>query len=326
MTLPRPLTTVFLLCSAAALSGCVAAAIPLVAGGALARTSTDGEPGPSVEKAPTAKPAGQQSQLAATSSVPPSSESASEALQEALVAPPSERERTSALAQKPELAEFVRYSTEKAYAFTQGGEALATAVLVNPASLDGERRMCEQGDERDPAILIDLDPGDGVFGEASPLPTEKSIALSIKVLRSEGVTVAWISENSAANADIVRDALTTSGLDPEAEDTLLLMRYPGDRKQTRREEFASETCLIAIAGDERRDFDELYEYLTNRNAALALEPMFNNGWFLVGEQKAAAPVAPNAIVAENPQSEFTQAFVLEPEVQGPPATDEKQDQ
>ena len=68
---------------------------------------------------------------------------------------------------------------------------------------------------------------------------------------------------------------------PESRDILLLMRYPGDRKQTRREDLARRACLLAIAGDEREDFDELYAYLVNPEAALRLENLIGDGWFLV---------------------------------------------
>ena len=75
--------------------------------------------------------------------------------------------------------------------------------------------------------------------------------------------------------------LKSSGLDPDSADQLLLMRYPGDRKQTRRADLAKVSCIIAIAGDTRKDFDELFEYLVNPEAALALELLIGQGWFLI---------------------------------------------
>ncbi len=59
------------------------------------------------------------------------------------------------------------------------------------------------------------------------------------------------------------------------------MRYPGDRKQTRRDDLAKVSCVIAIAGDSRSDFNELFEYLVNPEAALALELLIGQGWFLI---------------------------------------------
>lgn len=256
--------------AASSLSGCVAAALPIIAGGAIARSQSDGE-------APDRAVIAKAEEPAAASATSVENTTPAGALARPIQTPVIDRS-----IQSPLLAQFIRYSTQQAYRYSEVAEALPSAVLRDPAALDGERIPCEPGEGRDPAVLIDLDPGDDVFSAASPLPTSTAIALSLKVLRSEGVTIAWASANSAADADIIRDALTTSGLDPDAEDTLLLMRYPGDRKQTRRKEFASETCLMAIAGDNRRDFDELFDYLTSRDAAFKLEKLINNGWFLIG--------------------------------------------
>lgn len=302
------------------LSGCVAiAAIPVVAGGAVARTATDDQPGPSVRV--------ETSNDGIAASAPGAElESAGLSVFETISienAAPGLAASTAAPMQSPEVAEFVRYSTERAFAFSQGDEAMTTAVLSEPSALDGERLECAPNDEREPAVLIDLDPGDEAFRDGSPLP-DPSVALSLKVLRSEGVTIAWISENSAATADIVRDALTKSGLDPDAEDTLLLMRYPGDRKQTRRKEFAAETCLIAIAGDRRADFDELYDYLTNRNAAIELEALINNGWFLIGDRPETFSSIQNQV--DEPAPDPPEADTPEPEIEDSATPDEEQEQ
>ena len=53
-----------------------------------------------------------------------------------------------------------------------------------------------------------------------------------------------------------------------------------DRKQVRRWDAARNYCVLAIAGDKRSDFDELYDYLRNPDGAVALEHMFDNGWFV----------------------------------------------
>ena len=79
----------------------------------------------------------------------------------------------------------------------------------------------------------------------------------------------------------MRRALRASGLDPAGRDELVLMRYPEERKQTRREDFAKQYCLVAIAGDDRADFDELFEYLKNPTAAGPLDALFGKGWFVI---------------------------------------------
>lgn len=260
------------------LSGCIAAAIPLVAGGAMARSNMG------------------KDDIAQTRPAPnqPEIETPSEADRVADLAPANQAPTVSAVEsssvlQSPQMSEFIRYSTEHAFQYSASAESLPSAVLSKPSSLDGERLQCDPEAGLKPSILIDLDPGETPFARGSDLPTSAAIALSLTVLRSEGVEIAWISENSAADADIVRDALSASGLDPNAEDTLLLMRYPDDRKQTRRKEFAAQTCLIAIAGDRRNDFDELYDFLTSRDAAFRLETMINDGWFLIPSETSDLP-------------------------------------
>ncbi len=290
--------------AAFALQGCIVAAIPLVAGGALARSQTDGEVMVDTQ-APQAAELAETTASIPAGGTPSATELATdtnvESTRAAAAPAPAVVDRSI---QSPRLAEFIRYSTRQAFRFAEVEEALPSAVLRDPSALDGERIECASGDPREPAVLIDLDPGDENFSTNSPLPTSTSIALSLRVLRSEGVTIAWISGNSAADADIIRSALTQSGLDPLGDDTLLLMRYPGDRKQTRRKEFSSETCLLAIAGDNRRDFDELYDYLNNRDSALALERLINNGWFLIGPDTPARPVndeaAKDTLAAQTP--------------------------
>jgi hypothetical protein len=48
-----------------------------------------------------------------------------------------------------------------------------------------------------------------------------------------------------------------------------------------RQQASEDVCIVAIAGDERSDFDELYDYLRDPNGAPALEEMIGSGWFIV---------------------------------------------
>ena len=214
---------------------------------------------------------------------------------------------TPAFASSRRLTRFIRYAGEQAFQASQSDDPHPTAVLVDPAALDGERQACKLTEARPASILIDLDQGSEPFAPENVGLASADLALSLKVLRREGVEIAWISSNSAANADIIRKALAKSGLDPDGEDQLLLLRYPGDRKQTRRKQLALETCLLAIAGDDRSDFDELYEYLTNPDAALELERLIGNGWFLISDQTTPAPAAePISEPLEDTQEEQSQ--------------------
>ncbi|NJK31325.1 MAG: hypothetical protein HC927_02305 [Deltaproteobacteria bacterium] len=47
------------------------------------------------------------------------------------------------------------------------------------------------------------------------------------------------------------------------------------------ENLAATACIIAIAGDERADFDERYRYLRNPRAGAQLDLLIDDGWFLI---------------------------------------------
>ena len=66
-----------------------------------------------------------------------------------------------------------------------------------------------------------------------------------------------------------------------SRDQMLLIRGPDDRKQVLRIQANADVCIVAIAGDRRGDFDELFDYLRNPAGAVALYPMMRAGWFLI---------------------------------------------
>ena len=102
----------------------------------------------------------------------------------------------------------------------------------------------------------------------------------LAALRLQEVEIFWSSTLPAVRAGEVRKVLTNSGLDPRGRDGLLLMRNKEDRKQARIKDLGETHCLIAIAGDRRADFDELYLYLRDKSAAQPLEELIGAGWFL----------------------------------------------
>ncbi|MEM7690730.1 MAG: hypothetical protein AAF291_17080 [Pseudomonadota bacterium] len=301
---------------ALSLSGCVAAAIPLVAGGALAGTTVDGidadTPRPQtasrdaapdqtnvVEVAPAADAPGPdpgrasaaRAQLLKLSQGPArvadlDTARANNAPLVAAAAPPAlGAPPPPAMPASPApsaLAPLVRYAKARAASNAEPSLSSATrplsARLKNPAALDGVRARCEA---REPAVLIDLDKAGEGFSPEATFAASLAAAQDLAALRKADIAIAWISGASAAYAGDVRAKLRSSGLDPEGEDQILLMRYPGDRKQTRREELANATCLLAIAGDERADFDELFEYLSRPEAAQGLDLLIGDGWFLL---------------------------------------------
>lgn len=180
-------------------------------------------------------------------------------------------------------ARFVRYGQASAIG-AKGGADLLSAVLSDPVALDGERRRCTAGEQ--PVAVIDLDPAGGVFAPPADPARQDGLALGLAVLREAGVVIAWLSDLSVNQSGGLRTALEQSGLDPRGEDIISLRRDGDDGKQQRMNNLAGITCIVAIAGDERADFDDRFKYLRSPEAGAGLEPVIGNGWFLI------APIFP----------------------------------
>jgi len=317
----KAITNVALAAGAAiTLSGCVAAAIPIIAGGAMTRTVTDGKdadfaPKPDEQPAPQAPQSVEPIPVAQApaASIPqptptptPTSKPTSTAPEAATPAaptppsPPKAQPESDASDSQPQaqpapqprptssFADFVM--KERARTFSdilayvnnlrmRGDKAVPSALLVDRAELTTARKPCPLGAPQ--TILFDLDPEGGVFDpgampKAPPLETN-----AIESLRAAGIAITWISGNTLSSAQAIRTSLRMSGLDPAGADRVLLIRGPEDRKQKLRDDLASETCLVAIAGDQRSDFDELYDYLLNPEDARSLDPLIGDGWFIL---------------------------------------------
>ena len=161
---------------------------------------------------------------------------------------------------------------------TSESGARTSAVLLDAAALKPDRIDCATGE---PTVLIDLDPESGDLFPIDTRSASPAFAQKLAELRVRGVLIAWISQNFSNRENDVRRALLQSGLDPLGTDQVLMMRTSDDRKQTRRDELARGSCLVAIAGDTRADFHELFDYLLNPGDAAALEPLIGEGWFLI---------------------------------------------
>ncbi len=152
-----------------------------------------------------------------------------------------------------------------------------SALLASPALLRPDRTECSI---RPPAVVVDIDPGEGTFDPSITPAPNTMLGQMLGAMRQQEIEIYWISALPAVQAGAVRKALGTAGLDPDGKDQLLLMRNGEDRKQERRRELARSHCVVAIAGDTRADFDELFAYLKDRNAAQPLEELVGAGWFL----------------------------------------------
>ncbi len=176
--------------------------------------------------------------------------------------------------------QLVGYAALRSYALRTlgGGLPLPSAVLADPTTLQPVRRDCSGNS---PTIVIDLDPAGGLVPLSGPLGINNALAGILRELRARDVNIAWITDRTPLDARAVRDRLVASGLDPQSRDSIYVERYPGETKQARRESIGQTSCIIAVAGDERADFDDLYNYLIDYSDARALEPMLGSGWFII---------------------------------------------
>ncbi|MFM7376889.1 MAG: hypothetical protein ACKO1O_01960 [Erythrobacter sp.] len=175
-------------------------------------------------------------------------------------------------------ARFVRYGQASARQAMQGAE-LPSAILSDAIALDGKRRRCSVGEQL--VAVIDLDPAGGTFAPPATAPKVPGLALGLAVLRDAGVEIAWLSDLSTTQSGALRTALEQSGLDPRGQDIISLRRDEGDPKDQRRANLAGIACIIAIAGDERTDFDTRFRYLRNPEAGAGIETLIGDGWFLI---------------------------------------------
>lgn len=246
-------------------SGCVAAAVPLAASAMVASTQL------------------KRSDEAAPEAVgPPPSGTAPMTLVPTALTELPRPSGAGTSATSFQITAFERYVGTLA-ATQPGGGKRESALLGSASELRVKREDCA---DRPPAVFIDLDPGRGSFDPLIPGVPEPGLAAVLASLRRSGVGVVWFSRLGENFAEGTRRALRDSGLDPHNTDQLVLMRDIGERKHSRREEMATRLCPIALLGDERADFDELYLYLRDPEAATALDAMIGRGWFL------ASPFAP----------------------------------
>lgn len=249
------------------LSGCLAAAaIPVAAGAVVVRSRAVQADPAAVSRDAAPQPVGVSTIL---TNLPPPDASPHGAAQGAIA-----RMRDYVLARQSSIGE--------------AGKPVESALLARPGDLTGQRAPCRS---RTKAVFVDLDPGRGTFDALSPGVPDDALADALATLRGQGITVVWFSRAGENFDAAVRQALRAAGFDPAGRDQLVLMRTIEDRKQTRRDALAEFLCPIALVGDDKADFDELFLYLKNADAALALDRLIGNGWFIARPFSSPAPPA-----------------------------------
>jgi len=160
------------------------------------------------------------------------------------------------------------------------GEAVSSVVLIPRVDIFAPKMMGCAG--KPLAVVIDLDDErQKNWINATTLYRQNGLAEALRSLRAAKISVIWVSEEPVAASETVSAILSEGGLvEGNADDFLFLDRGGDDRKQARRWDAARNYCIVAMAGDKRSDFDELYDYLRNPEGAISLDHMFENGWFI----------------------------------------------
>ncbi|MET0250886.1 MAG: hypothetical protein ABW203_01780 [Novosphingobium sp.] len=271
---------------ASLLGGCVAVAIPVVAGGALLTRGGKHRATPPALSRPPVEREALPARLPASAAVvaPPAAPPPATAARAGFVVttltelpPPSADAGATSAGQASRWDAFVAYALASASG-SQGKPARSALVEASPTLASARPGACKS---RHPAVIIDLDPAQQLFAADGQSPASPAIADHLQRLRRAGVAVLWLSEKPADNAAAIAAALKRSGLDPDGADPLVLPGSPGERKQVLRARAGLDRCVIAIAGDQDSDFDELFDYLRDPAGADAYRARLGAGWFLV---------------------------------------------
>lgn len=265
--------------AATQLSGCVAAAIaPLAATGALGTKAVKGKNKPEQPKPQTTPEVTVGQGVSAT---PPLLAPAPEVPEPAAAAPMVE----AAEPQAAEDSSYDPYGAIAAYVLAQAEAAkpakVRTSALLDQRSLVAIPKMSPCSDQRG-AVLIDLDPGDKAFDLNDPPTPMPGLAQHLRRIRGTGTAVVWIASLPDSDAKRLATILKATGLDPLGIDRVMLLHSRETRKQQILDRAADDWCVLAIAGDRKADFDEVFDYLRNADGpvAIALEQFIGAGWFL----------------------------------------------
>lgn len=252
------------------LTGCVAAVLPVIAAGTIARQGVAGD---EADAAPATMPASPIiAQVAPAPTPAPAPETAPEAAQPpAVIAPPAEPPATNPPANSDSAA-IIAHVRSRA-ALVAGGAPVLSLVLADPLTL-AEPAYAPCG-ERPTAVIFDADRGSAVPGDLADL---RQLTAAI---RAANVTIFWVSDRGESTAATIGDALAAGGIDPDHADSIVTTRPGFERKQLLRHAIAQSHCVLALVGDTRADADEAYAYLRDPDSPLAIDANWGNGWFLL---------------------------------------------
>lgn len=292
--------------------GCVAAAIPIVAGGSIAGRQLLGSgaevpataPSPAASPTPDAAPA---SGAVADTLATPEARALAQQLSASVAAARDMSGSAESAARSLQAYQSLWAYVERQVAARAAGDGVRSVVLTAGASLEAPRYVpC---DAKPLAILFDLDEqaqgGDPDarwrrwIGDGSDAVVAVPGAVEgVDALRREGVQALFVSgrwPRDAAGVVAVLDRLGFGRMEP-GKTLLLRGGNPPVSPDQVRQTLASSYCVVAIVGDALGDFsDALDQGDGTRRAAAATEtmvaPLWGAGWFLLPNpvRSTAAP-------------------------------------
>jgi hypothetical protein len=292
--------------------GCVAAAIPIVAGGSIAGRQLLGSgaevpataPSPAASPTPDAAPA---SGAVADTLATPEARALAQQLSASVAAARDMSGSAESAARSLQAYQSLWAYVERQVAARAAGDGVRSVVLAAGASLEAPRYVpC---DAKPLAILFDLDEqaqgGDPDarwrrwIGDGSDAVVAVPGAVEgVDALRREGVQALFVSgrwPRDAAGVVAVLDRLGFGRMEP-GKTLLLRGGNPPVSPDQVRQTLASSYCVVAIVGDALGDFsDALDQGDGTRRAAAATEtmvaPLWGAGWFLLPNpvRSTAAP-------------------------------------
>ncbi len=274
----RTLAVLALLTSALSLSGCVALVVPVAAAGVIGKKQIDA-----------ARKRARQAELSVGDQPIPAAVAATEAVETEIPEPPQSdiaRETQSQIALasiQNAYTPFVRYALDQVGKRAQG-IPIRSAVLVNQVSLvNPETLPCAN---KPMAVVIDLDIAPGTPAEIE-IEAQSGFGTLLQILRDTDVRVVWAGSKSQKATEPTLSALRKGDKPALSDADILLLRDGKFSKQEQRWILARSYCVVAVAGDRKSDFDELYDYLRNPDYAIRLEAFMDRGWFLLPHPVAA---------------------------------------
>ncbi len=291
-----------LLAGALALQGCAAALLPVAAAGFIGKRQIDAakrarmaEASVDAERLKTGKP------IVTVGGAEPDVYAA----QPGVLPIPGNNEfvrLTARALPTPSRHPFLNFSQ---YALAQAkrrdeGLGVQSAVLVEKVSLAAPETVACGA--KPLAVIVDLD--------AAPVAAQNDESLTrplgslFEDMRDAGLRLIWISGKAQGELASTLDPLR-QGANPaiKAEDLISLQQKSDLRKQERRWNLAQYYCIVAVAGDEKSDFDELFSYLRNPDYAASLGKFWNRGWFVVPHPVSVAAPEIEDFRIEEPATE-----------------------